>query len=321
MKLSLVNRRLSLILILVLAVVNSGCVDLSAIRKFAEISTEAGQQFPQLAKDLNGSCMRRYYYQKIREEQFRPERMPDITNPDPTSPAMSEARERCGKFTEQEKRLIEANAVMVNYLQAMAALAADDLTSFDQSLNGLGNSFTAANVFNEAEVKAVKNLAGLLLTAFTDGYRRKKLKTTIENHNEDVKTLAAALQRIAAQNYILELKNEQGQLRSYYIDSIRDYADYMKRVAAKDGSENKEDSVQNPLPVIQVKRQWDEEELDLRNKITAAESYGKIMQNISEGHQKLFDNRNKLNSKETVQIALKYGKAIQPLVQDFRKAF
>jgi hypothetical protein len=323
MKTPSMKRSITLFLILSLALASSACIDLSAISKFAASATEIGKRFPNLANDLGASCRRQYTYQSVEQNQFQPDRLAAITHPEDGTPEMKYLEERCQVYTEQQKRLIEANAVLVDYLKTMGALAADDLTAYDKSIEGLGSSFTKANIFNEGEVKAVQKLVGFLLKAATEGYRRKKLKSALEDQNGNIQTLTRALRNVVVQNYVLQLRNERGQLRSYYSTSILRYRDYMRQLAAhtaKDGS-TPGDAVQDPLPIIQVKRLWDDEDTEIAKKIAAAEAYGKALDTIAEGHQKLYDERNKLDSKALMRTALTYAQTIQSLVEDFRKAF
>ncbi|MBA3765896.1 MAG: hypothetical protein H0W99_02695 [Acidobacteria bacterium] len=318
-----IRRSVALALVLLLALVNSACVDLAAIQKFTASATEIGKRFPNLANDLSASCKRQHIYQEVRAAQFQPDRLRAITHPDPDSEEMTKLDGQCKQFTEQQKRLIEANAVLINYLATMGDLAADDLTSYDKGLEGLGSSFTKGNIFNDAEVSAVQGLVGFLLKAASEGYRRKKLKSALEDQNSHIQTLTKALRRLVAQNYILQLQNERDEMRNYYSTSILLYRDYMRQLVARTAEERAQQGqlVQDPLPIIQVKRLWDDEETEIAKKIEAANAYAKALDSIAEGHQKLYESRNNLGSKEVVRTALTYAKTIQSVVEDFRKAF
>jgi hypothetical protein len=168
-------------------------------------------------------------------------------------------------------------------------------------------------------VGAVKALVGFLTNAVSEGYRRKKLKQALESQNSNIQTLVGALKRIVTQKYVLQLQNERDQLRSYYGTSILEYRQYMRKVAQNAGANP--DDVRDPLPIIQVKRLWDDEEITLAERMSAAQAYGKALDTIAEGHQKLFDSRNDLNSKQVQATALAYAQTIQSIVEDFRKAF
>jgi len=314
-----VKRILGLFLVLSMSLASTACVDLTAIQKFTASATEVGKRFPNLAKDLSASCRRQHIYQRVREAQFEPAKLAEITHPEKDSDQAKWLDAQCKDFKEQEERLTQANAVLINYLKTMGDLAADDLTSHDKALDGLATSFTDANIFNAPEVGAVKALVGFLTNAVSEGYRRKKLKQALESQNSNIQTLVGALKRIVTQKYVLQLQNERDQLRSYYGTSILEYRQYMRKVAQNAGANP--DDVRDPLPIIQVKRLWDDEEITLAERMSAAQAYGKALDTIAEGHQKLFDSRNDLNSKQVQATALAYAQTIQSIVEDFRKAF
>lgn len=334
-KLSFFRKSITVVLLLSFTLVNSACTDLKAIRAFTESSTEIGKGFPNLAKDLSASCKRQHTFQGIQRNQFQPDRLIAITHPAPGSPEFRKLESKCRTFTEVEAPLIAVNDVLMEYFAAMGALAADDLTAYGDGLDGLGNSLTKANIFEAGEVNAIKGIASFILEASTEGYRRKQLKKALEQNNRNVRIVTAALQRIIAEKYVLQLRNERDQMRSYYSTSILQYGDYMRRVVASRRQTElvqrghravvvkaqDESDVQDPLPIIRVKRIWDEDEKEIQKKIAAAEAYGKAVMKIAEGHQKLYLERDQLGSKEALQIALTYGQTIKSLVDDFREAF
>src|SRR2546421_9665402 len=64
-------RRFALLLVLSSLLLQTGCVDLSAIRKFTDTANDAGQHFPALANDYYRSCMQENYYAAMRRGAFR----------------------------------------------------------------------------------------------------------------------------------------------------------------------------------------------------------------------------------------------------------
>lgn len=317
MKKSKLNYRVLSAVVMAVTLLTTSCVELKAIRKFAATSAVVGQKFPALSADVYGSCTRRYKYRFYRVAQFNARQMKEIDELKDAEnletfqsslPVETIAAERdCRRFKEIELSVVALNQALVTYMQTMGDLAADDLTSYDKKLDALGSSITGAGFFNENEVGAGKNLAKFILDATTNFYRRKKLKTAIETRNEDVKLLAQALKRFVGQNYILELRNEQRQLNNYYQATIQEHQDRVKNA--------------DPLLVLPIKAMWNPEQERLQSRIDAAEAYVKILDNVSAGHQKLYDSRNNLNSKEMRQTAMQYARNIESLVEDFRKPF
>lgn len=123
-------RRIALPIILLSVLLQTACVDLSAIRKFTDISADAGKHFPALANDFYRSCMQEYTYEALEGDPFNVANIeefsralnnpddPEITHPDPLS-----AIAICSPFEADQKNLIKANKVLVAYLQTMGELA------------------------------------------------------------------------------------------------------------------------------------------------------------------------------------------------------
>jgi len=309
--------------------VQTACVDLSAIRKFTDISADAGKHFPALANDYYRSCMQQYYYQALEDDPFNVANLeefsralhnpddPEITHRDPIS-----AIEACRPFEADQKNLIKANKVLVAYLQTMGELAADDLTSYDKSLDGLNKSFVSSQFLQKDASDAVVKLAGVIIHAVTDGYRRKKLEGIIGEYNGDVRALAFGLQG-AVHSYLTQLRNERGAMRDYYRTSIARYGDFASfQVRPRVVNGKPVPTVaRNPLPIMAAKARWDAEESAIQTKIDAANAYRELLNNIADGHQALYRDRHRLNSQDVIQTALGYAKTADDLVEAFKKGF
>jgi hypothetical protein len=317
MKQPIFSRKIGIAALLVWTLFLSSCVELESIRKFAETSAVVGQKFPVLSSDVYGSCTRKYKYRFYRDVNFNASQIGDIDKLQQEAnlegltttapPGAVQAEKDCRRFKEIAPSVVLLNKALVEYMKTMGDLAADDLTSYDKKLDALATAVSDGSFFNDTEVTAGKSLAKFVLDATTNFYRRKKLKTAIETRNGDVKTLTDALKRFVGQNYILALQDEQRQLDNYHKANIQEHQD---RAGNAD-----------PLAVTSAKTMWDAERQRLQERISAAEAYVKILDNVAQGHQKLYDSRNNLDTKETRQTALQYARAIEGLVEDFRKAF
>lgn len=295
----------------------SGCGDLLGIRKFSETAAIVGQNFPALSSDIYESCVRKYRYQFYRNVAFVPDKMVAVDDLQAASkleglitnapPAAVQAESSCRRFRDIQPSIVLLNKALVGYMKTLGDLAADDLTSYDKELDGLSGVVSGAGFFSDAEVKAGKGLGKLILDATTNFYRRKKLKTAIETSNGNVLALTYAMKTFVQNNYVLALKDELRQMDSYYKANI---LEHQTRVGSPD-----------PLTVAASKTRWDQERQLLQDRMRAAEAYVKILENVASGHSELYNNRNNLNGKEVAQIALQYGRAIEELVGDFRKAF
>jgi len=194
------------------------------------------------------------------------------------------------------------------------------LTSYSSALNRLGDSFTGVD-FNEAEVTAVRGLAGLVLKAATEGYRRKTLGSVITKHDAQVATLTAKLKDIVTRKYVLQLTNENQELDSYYIRAIKEYENFASASTVHLATGSTNQPLLNLLPVVHTFNTWEEERAKLQMKKEAAMAYGKILDSIAKGHKALADGGGKLDDRKTLLVALSYAKTIFLLIDDFRAAF
>jgi hypothetical protein len=110
----------------------TGCVQLGEIRAFAELAADVGNRFPLLVRGLYESCMNQQRYIVAQKDDFRFDRFGDLF--DESNPIMDEGRRQCQQFKAERERLNKASATLVNYMQVMGDLAADDLTAVDNNI-------------------------------------------------------------------------------------------------------------------------------------------------------------------------------------------
>ena len=303
-------------LLLLTILFSTSCTDLRPVQQFADVAADAARRFPVLAHDLSTSCRRQIYLQDFRKNKFSPEKMLVLLDPSTRTQADSTLFAPCKDLIEQEPRLIQANTVLLNYLQAMAALASNDTTALDSSLTNVGNSFKETGLFTANEVKAVKGLAAFILKLAQSGTRQSKIKEAVAENNEHIKVLTDVLSRIVTQQYQLQLTNERDELQSFYISGMKEYVAYQKSLPRTSS-----DAVLDPLPIMNVKHQYDVDDAEILKRMKAATAYSDLLKQIQAGHQALFEGRNQLTSREVLHKAIGYGLTINNLAEDFRRAF
>jgi hypothetical protein len=316
----------------------TGCVQLGEIRAFAELAADVGNRFPLLVRGLYESCMNQQRYIVAQKDDFRFDRFGDLF--DESNPIMDEGRRQCQQFKAERERLNKASATLVNYMQVMGDLAADDLTAVDNNIEGFGNALGNAQLLTEAESSAVTNLAKFLSEVIIQRYRQRQLKNAVERSNADIQTLTAALRRIALQNYVLQLENEREAMRSYYRKLARESVDFARlqaRGAQEALTEARErgkpldpalgsllgvsEAPTNPAPLDDLKTKYEAKNAAINHRIAGAKAFASVMNAVAEGHQKLHDNADKLHSKEVLRTALSYARTIKGLVVEFQEAF
>lgn len=324
---------------LTLTILTVSCVELKEIREFSELAGSVGERFPVLATDLYDSCANQQRYIVLQKHDFRFDKLGDLN--DESNAEMVEALKQCELYNSERERLIKANGILVAYMKTMGDLAADDLTNFDKNIDGFGKAVTSAKLLNDAQSTALMNLGKFLSHIATEGYRRKKLKEVIKTTNGDVQVATSALSDIVQKNYILQLQNEQLAMETYYRRLAAEESAFTQfqvsnartaLLAAKNRGEtisdpsvlnilNKNTKVSSPAVLDDLKTKFEAKNAAINLRIKGAGAYVKILKQVGEAHQKLYDNADRLSSRELLSSMLSYAKTIKSLAGDFQKAF
>jgi hypothetical protein len=301
---------------LLLALVSGGCVDLTEIRQFAELSGNAGRDFPRLVRDLYESCMSQQRYTAAQRSDFRFDRFADLN--DDANPILEEGRRVCSAYKDEQPALVSANAVLLNYMRTLGDLAADRLTNYDKSVDDLGAAIASAKLLSATEASAVTKLAQVLTSAVADGYRRRQLRQVLTAHDADIQALTAALGRIVQRNYIQQIENERVAMRDYYRKLAVQSMEFSSLLAKSAGGGA---DVVNPAPLDDLRAKYEERNGAMNNKADGARAYAKLLTTVGAGHHALSEQADKLSSKDVLAAALGYAKTIYGLAGDFSKVF
>jgi septal ring factor EnvC (AmiA/AmiB activator) len=253
---------------------------------------------------------------------------------------MQEGLQQCKIYKDEQERLTKANAILAAYLKSMGDLAADKLTNFDKNIEGFGKAATAGKLLDDSQSTAIMGLAKVLSHIAAEGYRRKKLRDVIKETNSDIQAVTSALSTIVSHNYELQLENERVAMQAYYAKLTQQEVRFnqlqasaaqatlnalQKRGEMSDPSllEVLRNRSEFPSPAVldDLKTSYETKNAAINVKKKGAEAYVKILKNVGEGHQKLYDNADKLSSREVLSTALSYAKTIEALAGDFQKAF
>ena len=182
----------------------------------------------------------------------------------------------------------------------------DDTITYDKNLDSLkkevdGIKLSGQSVFDSKQVDAISGLAGFLLKAATDGYRRRQLERTFATQNENLQTLTAALKDIVGHDYEKRLDNEEIAITAFQVRLQR-------------GSDQ-------ALAVEIGRRQVQDHLWDLEKKKKAADDYVKTLDLIAKGHQELFEHKQDLGSKALSKSLSDDASEMVSLIRNIQKAF
>jgi hypothetical protein len=280
-----------LVAVTILISLLNGCTNLDAVHRFADSYNDTKANFPSIVSDLYRSCSDYLEYSSVSRGKY------DLVE------IRTAESQRCGKYNELEPRLLAANKILVDYLNALAAMANNNPPPYDAALDGLPAKLAASSSFSSDQTQAFTSLAKFVLDAGTQAYRRAKVADAIGSNNTNVKTVTAALNMIVVKDYVRLLKNEEIGLRDMYGTAL-----------LTDGSDQ-------PLTAILVETQWRIARERIEKRQAAAQAYGQVLTEIAKGHQQLYEKRNDLTSKDAVADALRQAAEIADLSSTMTGAF
>lgn len=279
----------SILLPLFLSLVLCGCANLKSIRAFSEISSESAT-YTAFTNDYVGSLERQKGYQNNIEEK---EKLDNIIE----------------RRKAQLSGLLAIHKGVSDYMSALGELASDEVISYDKSLDLMSKEMEKIKdengkpVFEKKEIDAFGALSKLLAKAATDAYRQNKLKEIIESANDDFQELITALTKCVEEGYVESLNNEKEAVKKYYEKILK----------------TAENNPPQDAAIELLRERYIEKKDAVEAKIAAAESYVKILNKIGEGHQLLYNDRDRISSKGLLLTIKGYSKDISSLYKSMKE--
>lgn len=309
------QKRSPVILLIPLTLLLGSCgstsTDIKAALKLAKLHDDAKTIFPEIANDVYQSCLR----------------TADLTllnTPTSTSGEIDRDRQATkrickGNPAAATKALKDANQIILDYLEALGELAANDLTNFDPQLDSIGTSLQGLPGLNEGEKKeavgAGTAIAKFLFRAATDGYRREQLKQAVTTANAPLQTLVTALAKAVSQHYINGLlKTEQLAVNNYY-------SFYLGRVLTAPRTESVSAQVNTETAKDQ---EWKNTNKIIEEKKVLATGYLNLLKKIAYDHEILrgmYVKGEKPSATQVKRMADEYSKELKLLVKKSEKLF
>lgn len=264
---SLVKRKkLSLTLgVLCAILLITSCMDLKAVREWSQTSLEATQ-----------------YNQIVATYADTPQRLKRY-DPKPSIDydEVTKTREKQGK------EITRILSVVSDYMSALAALSSDsqfdyskDITSVTEGIQGLGTNIS------DDQLGAVGTIVTLLGNAAAQVYQAKQVASVIEQANEPLQTiLKGDLRTIVDSFFRQDLVQEKSWLTKYYEDL---------QLAGRP----------NQAAVVSITEWMELRSEQNKKRMNAVNAYVNILDKVSEGHQKLYDGRKKLDSEALIKKLL-----------------
>jgi len=205
------------------------------------------------------------------------------------------AQERMTRKTE----LLLRHEIVEEYMEALGQLAADEIVDQSEELSQLTTNLQSQADTNPAETEAFGKIAGILTKAVSDGWRKRQLQELIEQANDPLQTILKSLKQIVVDGFGGDDQNEQFAIQSYYRTKI---------------------AQSNDPAGIAALMEWQELRVaDLSNHTQTIQTYATLLDEVSEGHQKLFDERNDLANAQLLQQIQQSVKELKDLLDTIKK--
>jgi hypothetical protein len=275
----------SVLALIFLLFVLAGCATLKPVNDFSSASLNGIKKFEEINYSFQQHCMERCWLEAARNFDIRRDTECD-----------------CGSYKKADNITQQIYSSLKNYFSGLANLSDNRLT--DYNFKALENSLTKGDFgdisIEDEHVKAYSNLSGILLKATTDLYMSNKITKYIGEANEPVQVLLRKFQFIIQQNLEGELNFKKEKLLDYYMGMKmgNTLSDYEKGKAAND-------YYQQISGILAQQKQMD--------------AFARGLNSISEGHQELYNNRNKITVRELAVRLAGYACDIQDIISEFNK--
>lgn len=207
----------------------------------------------------------------------------------------SMAQERMTRKTE----LLLRHEIIEEYMEALGELAADGIVDKSKELGQLTTTLESEVGTSPAETKAFGKIAGILTKAVSDGWRKRQLQKLIEQSNDPLQIILKSLQQIVSSGFAGDNQNEQLAMQSYYRQKIADSTDPAGIAALMEWQELRMASLADHTQTLQT--------------------YVSVIGEISEGHQKLYDERKDLAKAQLVKQIKESVKELKDLLKTIKK--
>lgn len=279
----------------------SGCYeDLSQVQQFSQVSGTIEKTSKELGQDIYQSCLRRETRKdetQIIQEAFVRSQMNSLPSVQPSSTETTSTTpytfspiridERCDRFKPVATSTIQANFLVVNYLNSLGQLASDQQVSLNQNLTKLGDAITNLNpTFEQAGisininpdyVKAGENIAGFLLDKFVvKPIQRKNLKSVIVCQDENFQDYTLLLNEINELYRDIWLESEKTGLYRYFEERAR----LAPRIYA-----NNLQGFANEIQIMT--QQYTEDKAQLNGRKEQVEAYIALLSLTAQNHRQL----------------------------------
>lgn len=273
----------NLLLGTLIALFSSSCINLKHIAEFSESSLESIEHYEKLPSNFYQRCSADCEQKSIRQLTIH-----DI---------------QCN--CAQDKRADSITTAIYksihDYLSILKDMSANKLTHYQTQdfSDALSTGEFGPIKLNEDDIKAYSKISTVVMRAFTDGYRRNKIKKYVSEAHDPLTELLDFIDLNLTGNLNGKLEVQKSLLKNFYFDYVSD-----EKLSVYERTKFAEDYFSG-LTEIEIRQ----EEL---------KTFSETLTTIAKGHQMLYKNINNLTDEE---VKTKLGALENRLKKTFYTSF
>jgi hypothetical protein len=199
----------------------------------------------------------------------------------------------------QKTSLLLRQLIIETYMKSLGRLAADEVVDNTEELAQLSAALESQAPTTPKEAEAFKKIAGIVTTVAVKRWRQDQLQNLIEQANAPIQQVLESLHRIVSDGFGGDFQTEEASIQNYYMTLTMESQDPAGKAALAEWKDLRMSQVHERSEAVQI--------------------YGKVLDQISDGHQQLFDQRQNLTKKEVLQEVGKSVKDLRSLLETIKK--
>jgi len=261
----------------------SSCVNLKHVHDFSSTSLKSINTFEKLNVSFTQSCIDRCVIENVNNLRINSKECD------------------CKMDKVADSITLKIYEAIGGYFNGLGKLSDNDLAAY--KTENLETALTEGNfgsiTIDKKQVASYSKVSKLIIRAFTDGYRRNKLKKYVKKANKPVKELIRFLGFNISENLKGKLKVKKNRLKAVYFDLLKE---------SSLSTVEKRNSILKYYTEVNI----------INKQQKKLDTYSKALKKISKGHQELYDNIGKLRMKEVKQSLFQYTSEINLIISEFK---
>ena len=267
----------------ILLLVCSSCLRLDAVQQYAAESQAAAAQFKEITPTFRALCQQK--------RQLR-----DLSR----GRAQRTYQDSCALHLRADSAAQAMQTILVDYLTALQSVSSGGRIAYDLSPVGQAISSNSLISLDENTVTAYQSLLELLTTAATEAYRRREVERLVAQAHPSLVTLIDQLRFVTHES----LREAVAQQQEMQYLNVRELADSAQTFVERRSLWQE---------YIGQAEQYEQQQQQL-------DTYAALLNTIKEGHQQLYDQRKRLDRKETVSALAYHLRELRQLQTTFQPA-